>query len=192
MAANNSSVLYDIKDCTVYPLVSDVTGASAATYGTGIDVPGINALSLDPNIISAEIKGDSRVYATKARIDKLTGAITYSELALDVLAVILGGSIVDTGTGSSEIATYNFVSDELPYFKIEALIEDVTDDLAEVVIVIPKAKITGSSLVAQTSDNFAQPSFDFAGVGLSALKSGVANVLGWVEMREATSWVAGS
>lgn len=192
MTAAHSTVLYDVKDATIYPLTGDVNGASAPTYGSGIDVPGINAIAIDPNLVSAEIKGDSRVYATKARIDKLTGSFTYSELDLDVLAVLLGGTVYDSGTGSTEVAKYYFKSAELPYFKLEVLIDDVREELAEAVIVLPKVKLDGASLISQSSDSFAQPSANFAAIAPYALIDTYADVLGWVELRETTGWTPGA
>ena len=97
MAANNSTITFDVQDCKVYPVSTDVSGG--ITYGAAIDVPGIQEVSVEPNFVTAELKGDGQVLAKKGKIDRLNFSATYSELSLAVLSVIYGGSIANTGSG---------------------------------------------------------------------------------------------
>ena len=79
MAVSTSTITFDVKDCMVYPLATDVA-ASATTYGTGVDVPGIQEISLEPNFITNELKGDGGVVlAKKGKIDRMNFSCTYSE-----------------------------------------------------------------------------------------------------------------
>lgn len=157
MAANKSTITFDVHDCKVYPVTADATGS--ITYGSGVDVPGIQEVTLEPNFVTAELKGDGKVLAKKGKVDRLNFSGTYSEMSLDVLAVIFGGSVTTGGTGSSETAAYEFTGQSLPYFKIEFLISDLESDLAELVVVLNKCQITGGTLVNGSTDNFGTPSF---------------------------------
>lgn len=94
MPVNHSTVMFDVLDCAVAPLISDNVGA-APVYGTWVDVYGINEVSLDPNIVSAELKGDGRVIAKKGRIDRVNFSATYGRLDLDVRAIIIGAGVSD-------------------------------------------------------------------------------------------------
>lgn len=157
MAANKSTITFDVHDCKVYSITAD-TG-SGITYGSAVDVPGIQEVTLEPNFVTAELKGDGKVLAKKGKVDRLNFSGTYSEMSLDVLAVIFGGSVTTGGTLASETAAYEFTGQSLPYFKIEFLISDLESDLEELVVVLNKCQITGGTLVNGSTDNFGTPSF---------------------------------
>lgn len=167
MPITHETVVFDVHDAKVYPLLTDIAGASP-TYGAAIDVPGIAEVSLDPNIVTAELKGDARVIAKKGRTDRLNFSATYGKLDLDVLQVILGGSVTDAGTGAAETATYRLASPApLPYFKITFQIQDVEEGIGDVTVVVYKAQLTGGTLLGSSTDNFGQPTFDAEGIALN-------------------------
>lgn len=164
MALAHESVVFDVHDCKVYPLTAD-TGASAS-YGAGIDVPGIAEISCDPNLITAELKGDARIIAKKGRVDKFTGTATYGKISLDVLNVILEGEITDTASTS---AKFSMAGDNaLPYFKLAFKIEDLSLGLGDLHVVLFKTQITGGTLLSGKTDEFGQPTFDFEGIPLES------------------------
>lgn len=164
MALGHETVIYDVHDFKVYPLTAD-TGASP-TYGAAVDVPGIAEVSANPNLVTAELKGDARVIAKKGRIDKITGSATYGKISLDVLEVILGGSVVDTGETS---ALYRLLgNNSLPYFKVEFKIEDVELGLGDVHTRLYKCQLTGGTLLTGTTDSFGQPTLEFEAIPLDS------------------------
>lgn len=158
MAANKSTITFDVQDCKVYPITTDATGG--ITYGAAIDVPGIQEVSVEPNFVTVELKGDGKVLAKKGKIDRLNFSATYSELALEVLATIFGGSVTAAGSGSTETATYTFDGNSLPYFKVEFLVNDLESDLSELVFTLAKCQVTGGTIMSGSTDNFGTPSFD--------------------------------
>jgi hypothetical protein len=158
-APQHETTLYDVHDAKVYPLLAD-TGASLA-YGPGIDVPGIASVSMDPNLLTAELKGDAKIIAKRGRIDKFNVSATYGRLALDVLEVILGGAVTE---GAND-ATYSFLGDNsLPYFKIAFAIDDADTGIATAHLTLYKAQLTGGTLIDQSTDNFGQPTMDCEGI----------------------------
>lgn len=94
MTVSHETVMFDVHDCQVAALLSDSAGA-IPTFGPWVDVPGISEVGLDPNFVTAELKGDARVIAKKGRIDRLNFSGTYSKLDLDVLAVLIGSTVSD-------------------------------------------------------------------------------------------------
>ena len=161
MAATTETVVFDIHDFKVYSLTSDSTSASPS-YGAAVDVPGISEVSLEPNLVTAELKGDARVIAKKGRIDRFKVSATYGKLSLAVLDAIMGGT-VDTsiGSGNSEEATYTLSSPApLPYFKVEFKIDDLDEGLATVHVQLFKCQLTGGTLLSQSSDQFGQPKME--------------------------------
>lgn len=163
MPLAHETVVYDVHDTKVYPMLSDAVGASP-TYGAAVDVPGITELSVDPNIVSAELKGDGKLIAKKGRTDRVNGSATYGKLSLNALQVLQGGTVGDT---ASTQAGYRLSGPApLPYFKLEAKIEDADIGIGDIHVVVFKCQITGGTLLSTSSDNFNQPSFDFEGLSI--------------------------
>ena len=158
MAALTSTITFDVHDCKVYPVTADATGG--ITYGAAVDVPGIQEVSVEPNFITAELKGDGQILAKKGKIDRLNFSATYSELSLDVLSTLFGGTLTTGGTGTAETVEYEFDGGSLPYFKIEVLVNDLESDLAELVFTLNKCQVTGGTLMSGSTDNFSSPTFD--------------------------------
>lgn len=164
MAAGHDTILYDVHDCKVYALLTDGVGASP-TYGAAVDVPGIAKAALDPNLVTASLKGDATTIARRGRVDSWKGSLLYGKLALDVLAVVLGGSVTDAGAGSAETATWDSLGPAaLPYFKVEFKIDDVDVDLATAHFMAFKAQVAGGTIVSGETDKFNQPTLEFEGI----------------------------
>lgn len=158
MAAVQNTITFDVQDCKVYPVLTDTV--SGITYGAAVDVVGIQEVSVEPNFVSVELKGDGKVLAKKGKIDRLNFKASHAELALNVLAVLYGGTVAASGTGSAEVSSLKYDGGSLPYFKIEFLINDLEASLAECVFVLNKCQVTGGTLISSSTDNFGKPSFD--------------------------------
>jgi hypothetical protein len=158
---NHDTVLYDVHDFKVYPMLTDVAGA-APTYGPAVDVPGITEVSTTPNFVTAQLKGDARVMARKGRVDTIKLSATYGKLALDVLKTILGGTIVDVADTSAD---WTLTGDNaLPYFAAEFKIQDVDTDLGDVHCRLYKCNITDGTLLSGKTDGFGQPQFSLEAI----------------------------
>lgn len=160
MPVARESVYFDVHDFKVYPMTAD-TGASP-TYGAAVDVPGIADVSLDPNLVTAELKGDARIIAKKGRIDKVNMKATYGKLSLSVLDVIMQGAITDDGDDSANFRVMG--ANSLPYFKAMFTIDDVELGLGSIQATLWKAQITGGTLITSQTDQFGQPSMDIEGI----------------------------
>lgn len=181
MAASTSTITFDVHDCKVYPITSDTSGS--IVYGAAVDVPGIQEVSVEPNFVNQELKGDGKIVAKKGKIDRLNFKAAYSELNLNVLKTIFGGSVVTAGSGSTETATYSFDGASLPYFKVEFLVSDLEADLAELVFVLNKCQVTGGTIMSGSTDNFGKPAFDAEAILPIASGQG----FGTVQFRESAS-----
>lgn len=162
MTAATSAITFDVADCKISPLTADPTGGTT-TWGTAVDVPGITEVSLEPNFITNELKGDGgAVLSKKGRIDRLNFSATYGELSQDVLKTLLGGSVTPGGSGSAETGSLPLTDASLPYFKVQFLITDLEtggDALAAVHVSLSKCQLTGGTLVSGSTDTFNQPTF---------------------------------
>lgn len=152
------TVVYDVHDCKVYPILTDPT-TGPPTYDAGIDVPGIAEISMEPNFVTQELKGDAKVIAKKGKVDKFNFSATYGRLSLAVLEVLFGGSVTD-GTDDS---TWKMPGvNALQYFGAAFQIADT--EIGDVHVYVYKAQVTGGSLISQSTDEFGQPSVDFEAI----------------------------
>jgi hypothetical protein len=166
VAAPTETILFDVHDCKVWPMLTDVVGASP-TYGAAVDVYGISQVGIDPNMVTAELKGDARVIAKKGRLDRVNINATYGKLSFDVLDVILDATVTAGGSGSAETSTVTLQGGiPLPYFKFAAQIQDVDTGIGDLTIIAFKCQITGGSLVGVQTDQFSQPNFTAEGISV--------------------------
>jgi hypothetical protein len=154
MAALTSTTVYDIEDCKLFPVTANTSGASP-TYGAAVDVPGISTLQIDPSLVSARVKGDGgKVINSKARIEVVTFSLTMAKLDLDVIATALTQNAVASTAGSETIDLDN---QELPDFKLEGQVLDTDDADGDVHVILFICKVTGGTILGQSSDTFGQP-----------------------------------
>lgn len=167
MPLQHNSIVFDVVDCKVYPMTADPPGGASSTYGSGIDLPGIRELGVDPNLASAEIKGDGVVFARKAKVDRVNLTVTHSKIDLDILLAIHGGTITDTATTKS-VWSLTQANNALGYFKLEAQITDTDFAVGDVHVVGYKCQLDSSRLFNQAPDSFGSPNFGMVAFPTSA------------------------
>lgn len=161
MPLTHETIVYDVHDFKIYPLLTDADGASP-TYGAAVDVPGIAEVGLDPNFVTAELKGDARVMARKGRVDRVSISATYGKLSLDVLKVLLGGVVSDTASTAAKWKLAG--ANSLPYFKAAFKIDDVDTGVGDVHVTVFKGQLTGGTLLGGSSDEFGQPTLELEAI----------------------------
>jgi hypothetical protein len=160
------SVLYDVCDAKVYKLLTDVSGASAPSYGAAIDIPGIGAMSgFDPQIISNSLKGDCRVIARRGFIESVNFSVVYGKIARDVISAINDASIWDDG---DDHGVRLKAGAETNYFKFEGIVTGTDAGVDQVKFVAYKSSATSQTLADQSSDNYGQPKFDANAIGIDS------------------------
>lgn len=112
--------LYAVEDCKISKITADPAGGTT-TYGTAIDVPGIKEVGIGGDISSVELRGDNTLLDSNSTFTKGTVSISHAKLSTAVLAVILGGTVTDSGTTPNQTSSYvRSNTESLNYFKIEA------------------------------------------------------------------------
>lgn len=173
MAAETETILFDVHDLKVYPLTDD-SGASPV-YGAAVDVYGVAEVGLDPNLVSAELKGDGRVIAKRGKIDRLNFSATYGRLAQEVLEVIMDFDVSAPSVTQSRARL--LAGNSLPYFKAAFRIEDADNGIEDVHVTLYKCQVTGGTLLGQSSDNFGQPTFEAEAIALAATDAAFLNLM---------------
>jgi hypothetical protein len=154
---------FDVADAKIWPLESDTIGA-APTYGTGIDVPGVNNVTVAPEFISAVLKGDSKTLARRARIDAFGFSCGYSLLSIDVLGALWNATVTEPATTSDAQVLEVQGGGHLPYFGFGFQILDAEVGIGSINVYGLKVQVTGGNIFDQATDAFGGRSFQCAAI----------------------------
>lgn len=99
------SMVYATEDAKLYPMLTDPEGGTA-TYGDGIDMPGIKAVGLKGNMEKKVLRGDNKQLATVTALTEVTGSVSHAKMSLTALAAMLGGTVTQTGTTPAQRAAW--------------------------------------------------------------------------------------
>lgn len=119
MALATVSKALGINDAMISELLVD-TGATL-TYDTGIDVPGITSLKLEPVYIEKELRGDEQLLDTYQRCEAVDFSFEHAKISLDALEVLSGGTLAAAGTTPNQTQTLTVLGTNVAkYFKLQA------------------------------------------------------------------------
>jgi hypothetical protein len=122
MPISRVTKLYSVQDAKIAALLTDPAGGSA-TYGTIIDVPGIQTMEISGDIETKQLRGDNVKLASNSTISNIQVKVDHAKLSLDVLAAILGGTVTDSGTTPAQKSIWDLTATNatLPPFKLEGV-----------------------------------------------------------------------
>ena len=109
---------FGLRDCKVFEIT---TCAAAAVYGTGVDVPCVSELTVDPVVTEAMLEGDDSICAAHSNIEAIDIAITHGGAVLGVYDVLFGSTATDSGASPTDITYLDIaVADARPYIGVIA------------------------------------------------------------------------
>lgn len=125
---------YSAEDCKVFPF-------SAGVPGTGLDVPGFNTLTSDPQTTEAQNRGDNQVIASVSSLDSLDLTLTVGIWNVDAIAAIAGGTVVNAGTTPDQTRTLTHnVNDVKTDFALKVMAKSKSPDGGMVQIIFPRCQ----------------------------------------------------
>lgn len=145
MAITKETKLLGINDLKVIKIQNDNDNgfdvASVGGVADGVvDIKGIQSLALTPKFIEKDLRGDEVVLDRYSKLDSIDFSFSNAYLSLDALANLLGGSVVASGTGSTEVQKYTMTGNSVPgYFVLEA--QTLYSDAGDVHVRLYKCKI---------------------------------------------------
>lgn len=157
MANQHFSRVLSVDDCKIARLLTEPgTGVGAATYAASIDTVGIQEISWVPTYKSLELRGDNSVLDTDVIPGVITGKLKWAKIHLDVLALLWGGTVADSGSTPNQVAGFTLTGGQLPvYFRLEAQCKttDFATQPGDVHFVLYKCKIvTGPEMMMTDAD----------------------------------------
>lgn len=137
MTLAKETVILGVDDAKISPI--SVDDSSALTYDAAIDVPGITSIKLTPNFVEKELRGDESILDQYSKLESIDWSFENSIMSLDVLAVLIGGTVTANGVTPNQSQTYKLNKADKPkYFKLEGK-SDYTD-MGDAHVVLYKCK----------------------------------------------------
>jgi hypothetical protein len=141
MPVQHFSELLDVNDCKIRKLLTDPAGGTAS-YSSWVDVPDVTNVQVEGEVDVKKRRGDGVVRSQRLIITGMKCTIENTVLDLDVKALLEGGTVVDSGTGTTEKARFVFGKANVPpYVQMEAQCTTVSLSGADVHLSLYKASL---------------------------------------------------
>jgi hypothetical protein len=128
-----------IDDCKIAPLTADT--AEALTYGSLVDVPGIQNLKYSANVDEKELEGDEVILDYYSKLKSFDFSVEHALISLDALAALFDTAAVATGETPNQVQTLDILGSDVPgYVKIEGQVK--YGDTGDHHVVFWKAKLS--------------------------------------------------
>lgn len=170
MVISHVSKIFAIEDAKIGKLLTDPVGGPA-TYATLIDVPGIKEITFSPEINNVELRGDNKRLESDSILVGGTISVSHAKMSLDALAVMMGGTVTDSGTTPNQKATFTRLStDAFSYFKIEGKTPTggIDQPAGDGHLLFHKCKVTDGEFTGFAEEDYRTVSFDAMCVWLIA------------------------
>ena len=153
MTLPTQSGLLGLDDVKIFELTND--NASSLTYGSAVDVAGMQNIDLKPNYVQKQLMQDEEIDGIYQKLKAITWAFSNAKVSLDALNILEGGTVTTSGTTPNEIHTFTLSEDSEPkYFKLEGKIDYSTDAIGDFHLVLYKCKALQVE-VAYRAQNYA-------------------------------------
>lgn len=96
---------FSIEDAKIAKITADPAGGTT-TLATSIDVPGINEITVEGDITIATLFGDNVEMDSNATLGNVTATVAHAKVHLDVLAILIGGTVTDSGTTPAQLSEW--------------------------------------------------------------------------------------
>lgn len=143
---------FGVEDCKI------ATNNLDGTFGTLYDVPSIQLVGVQVNTVNAQLEGDDTITDTHARAISLTCNIRMGSVHLDVIEVLSGQDVAQSGTGATMVRSMRFRNANFPYFGLCARAL-ATGGGGDTHIFVPKLKVMEGFSIQFEYGAYAIPEF---------------------------------
>jgi hypothetical protein len=144
MPLSHVTKVFAVTDAKIAKVTADPAGG-ATVVAASVDVPGIKTVSIGGDVKTAELRGDNTRLDFGAVLSGVTIEFEYAKLSLDALAVLLGPTVVDSGTTPNQTALLGLTSANasLNYFQFTAQSKGTDTIGGDAVMTLYKCVLTG-------------------------------------------------
>jgi hypothetical protein len=145
---------------TVSPaFLSAPTSGQTVTQYTGYPITGARGFGITANVTNVDLIGDNQYLDTDSVLHTFDVEIDHAKVSLDLLSLLYGGAITDTGSTPNQQSTWSLLTPPVfNYVRVEArcVAVDVNPN-ADLHIIIAKAKASDMPLPAMVNENYFIP-----------------------------------
>ena len=139
MTLPKESGLLGLDDVKIFEVTADTSGS--LTYGSAVDVPGMQNIDLAPNYIQKPLMQDEEVDGYYQKLQSIYWSFSNAKVSLDVLNILEGGTLSSTGTTPNQKHTFTLSDTSEPkYFKLQGKINYSTEEIGDFHLVLYKCK----------------------------------------------------
>lgn len=147
MTLSNPSLPFGLRKVKVYPI------DSSNNVGSGVVLPAMQIFTFKEAEAFEILKGDDLSLASHGGGPTVTWELESGGISLAAYAVIMGGTVVTTGTSPNTIQTYTKGAlDQRPYFQVEG--QAISDSGGDFHCVVFRCKADGGFDGAFTNSKF--------------------------------------
>ena len=149
---------YGLRDAKV--AVNNLDGS----FGTAIDVPSVQLYVANLQTVNAQLEGDDAITATAARIISAQVTIRFGSADLDLLGILTGNAVDNSGTTPNRRRQLDISNLKLPYFGISGK-ADSEEGTGDNHIFVPKIKLMEGFEIRLEYNTFVAPEITAMAVG---------------------------
>lgn len=170
MALSHVTKVFAVKTAKIYAVTKDVA-AAATTYASGIQVVGMQELMVTETWKEAYLRGDNTLLDYETTRDTIKLTIKHSKLNFDVVSILTGSTVADSGTTPNQQTKNTYATADTPgFWKLDAECVAVDGTGGDYHVIIGKAKIGGSRAFGLAEEDFEK--FQFEAVAVPPLGTG--------------------
>lgn len=147
---------FGLRDCKI------ATWSATGSYGSAVDVPSVQLMSVDYQTVNAQLEGDDAITATHATAISAQVQLRFGSINFAAYEVLTGVSSIGSYTSPNRdllsLGTINF-----PYIGVIGKANAV-EGSGDFAVFIPKVKVMEGFSVSMEYGNFAIPEITLMGV----------------------------
>jgi hypothetical protein len=136
-------------------MLTDPAGAATTYSASSTPVVGTKAVKVTGTVVSVDLRGDNTLLDTDTMLQGVALELDYAKLNLDVIAILLGGTVVDAGTTPSQTSVWTLPNPPTyNYIKLEARSMAADSVLGDFHILFPKVKLSDFPMMGLAEENY--------------------------------------
>lgn len=130
----------------------------AVFQSSGYQLVGVKDMTVTTTMKTVDLRGDNTYLDTDSVLEALEFDVDVAKVNLDAMAIMLGGTVVDSGTTPNQVSTWSLPTQPtFNYFKLEARCFSMDTPGGDIHIVCNKAKAADAPIFGLTEEDYNMP-----------------------------------
>jgi hypothetical protein len=145
---------HHVNDAQIRKILDDPDGGTTV-FDPWVDVPGIKTVGVGGEVKTSTLRGDNQLLDQVTILTSITVSLSYAKLSLDVLAIMLGSTVVDAGAAGAETAELTVLGDDEPgYWELQAITTGTDKVGGAGKLIFPKCIVSGMPDIGLAEEDY--------------------------------------